>query len=99
MAQFISDHSMIIPAQNQVSCKLEDESVILNLNTGVYYGLDPIGARIWHLIQEPKTLLEIQDILLSEYEVEADTCRNDLVTLIQEMAEQKLVEVTNGTDS
>jgi hypothetical protein len=87
---------MILPAKNQISCELGDEHVILNLDTGIYYGLDAIGARVWDIIQEPKTVVEILDILLTEYEVEVDTCRNDLLALMQEMAAQKLIEVMDG---
>ena len=48
---------------------LVDEAAILNLKTGIYYGLDPVGARIWNLIQTPRQLKEILETLLNEYDV------------------------------
>lgn len=44
--------------------------IILDLKGGAYYGLDAVGASVWSLIQEPKTLGEIRNVILEEYEVE-----------------------------
>jgi hypothetical protein len=59
----------------------------------VYYGLDAVGARIWSLIQEPRTVNEIRDILLEEYEVEPERCERDLLALLQKLADEGLIEV------
>lgn len=79
--------------QDQVSTSLEDEAVILNLKDGVYYGLDPVGARIWELVQQPQSAGAIRDILLKEYEVAPDRCEQDLLRLLQELAARGLIEV------
>lgn len=99
MEYVISDHAIIVSAPNQIACDLDDEKVILNLDSGVYFGLDAIGAHIWHLIQEPKSVAEIQNLLLAEYDVNRETCRRDLLALLRDMAAQKLIEVRDGTDS
>jgi hypothetical protein len=54
----------IVASQEQVSCKLDREAAILNLRNGAYNGLDPVGARIWNLLQQPRTLDELRDILI-----------------------------------
>jgi hypothetical protein len=87
------DTSVVAASGNQISSNLSDEFVILNLKTGVYYGLDKVGARVWTLIQEPKTLVEIRDVILDEYEVEPERCANDLQVLLQDMAAKGLIEV------
>ena len=66
---------------------------ILDLKAGVYYGLDAVGARIWSLIQEPRTVNEIRDILLEEYEVEPERCERDLLELLQRLADEGIIEV------
>jgi hypothetical protein len=83
----------IVCAKQQVSCDLAGEAAILNLQSGVYFGLDPVGARIWKLIQEPKTLDELRDTLLSEYDVEETRLDADLARLLGEMAKSGLVEI------
>lgn len=91
----ISKRSTIVAAQSQVSCDLADEVVILTLETGMYYGLDTVGARIWHLIQEPRTVPELCDAIVQEYEVEPGRCERDLLALLQAFAANGLIEVTD----
>lgn len=93
----ISEWSIIVAASDQVSCNLAGEAVILNLKNGVYYGLDPIGARIWDLIQEPMTVNEIRDVILKEHDVEPDRCERELLALLQELATVGLIEVRDDT--
>jgi hypothetical protein len=95
----ISTSSVVVAAQDQVSSDLGEEVVILHLKNGVYYGLDEVGARIWNLIQEPKAVNEIRDVLLDEYEVEPESCERDLLALLEELAVENLVKVRDGTDS
>jgi len=65
----------------------------------MYYGLNAVGARVWELVQEPKTVTEIRDTLLSEYEVEPNRCEQDLLALLQELAGKGLVKIDNGQDA
>lgn len=89
----ILDYSIVVAAKEQVSCDLAGEAVILNLKNGVYCGLDPVGARTWNLIQEPRAVHDIRDILLQEYDVEPERCEQDLLALLQQLADEGLVEV------
>ncbi len=95
----VSGGSTVVSAKDQASSDLGGEVAILDLKAGVYYGLDAVGARIWSLIQEPRTIEEIRDILVSEYEVESDRCESDLITLVQRLAEEGLVEVRDETST
>ena len=69
MKNHILKTSIVATAKDQVWCELAGEAVILNLKSGVYYGLSPVGARVWSLIQEPKIVSAVLDMLLEEYEV------------------------------
>jgi hypothetical protein len=89
----LSDECRIVVATDQVSCDLAGEAAILNLNNGVYYGLNAVGARIWNLIQTPRTFAEIRTVLLSEYNVDATQLEQDMARLFQELSEQNLVKV------
>jgi hypothetical protein len=92
----IHDGAVVFAVKDQVSTSLEEEAVILNLKDGVYYGLNPVGARIWDLLQEPRTVREILNILLEEYEVEPQRCGQDLLNLLKELAAKKLIEVKDA---
>jgi hypothetical protein len=68
-----------------------DETVILDLASGTYFGLDPVGARIWQMIGEGKTLAEICETMLEEYEVEREQLETDVLRLTGELLERGLV--------
>jgi hypothetical protein len=93
----LSTSSSVVAAKDQVSSDLGGEVAILDLKAGTYYGLDTVGARIWGLIQEPRTVREIRDVLVSEYEVEPGRCESDLIALLQRLADEGLIEVRDGT--
>lgn len=80
-------------AQDQVSADLGGETAILNLTTGVYYGLDAVGNWIWQQIQEPTTLQEVLDRLLAEFDVDPARARQDLIRLLGELDREGLVEL------
>jgi coenzyme PQQ synthesis protein D (PqqD) len=92
----LSVHSIVIAASEQVSCPLGDESAILNLKNTVYYGLNPVGARVWSLLQRPRKISELRDALLEEYEVDADSCERDLLELLQKMRTEGLIEIVKS---
>ena len=85
--------SIVSAAREQVSSELAGEIVILNLNAGVYHGLEGTGARVWQLIQQPRKVGEIRDLLVEEYDVEADRCERDLLELLEDLAHHGLLEI------
>jgi hypothetical protein len=79
---------------HQVSSQLGDSTVILHLDDSVYYGLDPVGTRIWHLLQEPRLVAEIRDRIVEEYDVDAERCERDLLALLRDLADRRLIAVS-----
>lgn len=87
--------SMISVIQGQISSNLADEAVILNLESGIYYGLNEVGARVWQLLQTPQSFSAIKERLLAEYEVDTETCEQDLVAILQDLQDAKLIEIAH----
>src|SRR5207245_5128388 len=85
--------SLVVAARDQVSCDVGGEAAILQLASGVYYSVDAVGSRIWALLHNPRSVREIRDTLLAEYDVPAARCERDLLGLLQALAPQQLVEV------
>ena len=81
---------VIIPA-HVMARTVGEETVILDVATGTYFGLDTVGARIWELMAEERTLAEICDLMLEEYEVSRDELEGDLKRLAQDLADQGLI--------
>jgi hypothetical protein len=93
----ISDRSVVMAAKDQVSCDLAGEAAILSIKNGVYYGLDPVGARIWSLVQEPRAVAEIRNTIIGEYDVEPERCTRDLFGLLEKLLAEGLIEVKDGS--
>jgi Coenzyme PQQ synthesis protein D (PqqD) len=83
----------VVAARDQVSCDLEGEAVILGLGNGVYYGLNPVGASVWKLLEQPRTVAELRDAVVAEYEVDAPRAEADLLRLLGDLAANGLVEL------
>jgi hypothetical protein len=92
----LSIGSIVTASPDQVSCPLGEESAILNVRSTVYYGLNPVGARIWSLLQQPKSVQEVRDALVDEYEVEIENCERDLLDLLEKMRAEGLIQVRNA---
>lgn len=91
----LSLDSVVTVSSQQVSCDMAGEAVILSLRDGVYYGLDPIAARIWQLLQEGGSIRSVRDTLLEEYEgVDEDRCTRELTALLERLRACALVEIT-----
>jgi hypothetical protein len=89
----ISERSTIVVTKDQVSADLSGEAAILNLKTSTYFGLNTVGASIWKLVREPKTVSQIRDAIIQEYDVEPDRCEHDILELLQELSKHGLIEI------
>jgi hypothetical protein len=96
MSQTISLASRVRIPDGVLSRLLQNELVLLNLDTGVYCGLDPVGTRIWQLIQaQPSRPLQmIVDTLVEEYDVDEERCIRDLLSLVARLEENKLIAIS-----
>jgi hypothetical protein len=89
----LSASTIVVAAGGQVSCPLGDEAAILTVQRSMYYGLDPVGARVWTLIQQPRSIGDLRDTIVSEYDVEAERCEQDLLEFLEKMRGEGLIEV------
>src|SRR2546429_1590894 len=90
--------SVVVAAPDQVSADLAGEAVILNLQTGKYYGLARVAARIWELLKTPTRVANIRDTIVHEFEVAPERCERDLFNFLQQLADQELIEIKDGID-
>jgi hypothetical protein len=70
-----------------------DETIILDLASGTYYGLDPVGARMWQLMSEGNSLNSVCDSMLGEYEVTREALEGDIRRLTEELQAKGLVSL------
>jgi hypothetical protein len=87
-------NTKVVASRDQVSCKLGVEAAILNLKNGTYYGLDPVGARVWDLVQEPRTVSDLRELLIAEYDVDPVRLESDIRDLLRQLADNQLLEIS-----
>lgn len=83
---------VLIP-ENVMFRELEGESVILDLDSESYFGLDTVGTRMWQLLTEGESIQHAYDVLLAEFDVDVETLRRDLEDLLDELTSKGLLEI------
>ena len=83
--------SNLTPSDQAIESSVGDETVLLNLENGTYYGLDPVGTRIWELLKEGHSTAEICRLLGAKYEVEQVTIENDVRNFLADLKEHGIV--------
>ena len=90
-----SSSKFTIPPQ-VISRTVGEETVILELESGTYFGLDPVGARVWELMGEGRTFGQLCDIVMQEYEVSRERLEEDVTALVQQLADRRLVTLSDS---
>jgi hypothetical protein len=96
MSLLLSTKTIVVATTEQVSCAVGEESVILGLQNSVYYGVNPVGASIWKLLQRQRSVAELRDAVLEEYDVEKERCERDLLDLLEKMQAEGLINVVGS---
>jgi len=92
----ISMQTIVVAVADQVSCRLDEETVLLELRNGNYYGLNSVGTVIWEMIQQPKSVEAVCSAIQEQYSVDSETCSRDVLRVIQELRGAGLVEFRQG---
>lgn len=87
--------AILVPEHILYRGDLDGEAVLLNLSTGVYYGLDQVGASMWERVTHHGRVGPAIDELLATYEVTREQLEADLLKLIDELTDQGLLEIAD----
>lgn len=74
--------------------EVDGEAVILDMKNGTYFGLDPVGTRVWQLLIEHARLEAVFSALAAEFDVDPDTLRADLLDLVAALEGKQLLRQT-----
>jgi len=75
--------------------ELDAESVLLNLNSEQYFGLDDVGTSILNALNQCHSIQDAFEKVLEEYDVDPDTLKRDMTDLIRKLLKQGLLETVN----
>ena len=73
--------------------QVDDDLVMMDIKSGNYFGINPVGAEIWNKMEEPITVQGIINQLLAEYDIDEETCRKETLTFIQQTLERGFLKV------
>lgn len=91
-ATALTTDSMVAAVPGQVSVDLEDETIILELDSGIYYGLNQTGAFIWQQLQAATSVGAICQALLEQYDVGPEQAVQSVLNLLHELLAYQLIE-------
>lgn len=83
---------------SQVSSEVDGETMMMSIEQGKYYSLDEIGSLIWSYMEEPNKVSDMLDMLLERYDVDRETCKRDLLALLNDLGKQGLIEIDDNQD-
>jgi hypothetical protein len=95
-AMTISFSDRVTVPDDVLISNLQDESVVLNLESERYYGLDDVGTRFLSILTTSESIEAAYDRLREEYEVDPQVLRKDLLALVEKLIEQGLIEISQG---
>ena len=75
-----------------VQSKIDDETVMMDTDSGFYFGLNAVASVIWELLKEEHTLEQLVDKLMMEYTVSREQCLRETTQLLQQMLEHEVID-------
>ncbi|HEA67327.1 MAG TPA: PqqD family protein [Desulfobacterales bacterium] len=89
----LSDTTKVSVSDHTLTQNVRGETVMLNLDSECYFGLDKVGTRMWTVLCETESIQKAYETLKDRYDVAADVLRSDLVDFVEKMAGHGLLEL------
>jgi hypothetical protein len=86
--------AIAVVSTEQVSTTLGGEVVILGLQDSVYYGLEEVGTLLWSLLQTPRSVADLVEAVVAEYDVDPAAAVDDVRALLNDLASRRLVAIS-----
>ncbi|CAN5380773.1 hypothetical protein BH10PSE12_BH10PSE12_34750 [soil metagenome] len=91
----LASASVISANKNVVACELEGDSVLLDIDSSRYFKLNSVGTHVWNALDVPRTVADLQSLILNSFEVDPERCAQDLDSLLGNLSKSGLVEIRN----
>lgn len=87
----LSLDTVIVRRDDIPTTDIDGELGMMSIEKGKYFTLDEVGTRIWALLETPNTVNKMVDVLMTEYDVDFETCANDVMELVEKLLQEDLV--------
>ncbi len=91
----LSTSTLLQRNPDMVAANLDGDLVMMNEKLGRYYGISGVGARAWELLETPASIDDLVSAICKEYEIDADTCQQDIIRFAQDLMKVDLIEPVN----
>jgi hypothetical protein len=89
----ITASTTLVATPDLLTAEFGAEVIVLNLQDGIYYGLDDVGARVWTLLQSPVSVANVIEAVLLDYDVNPADCERDIRLLVDDLVAHGLVQI------
>lgn len=93
MARPFTDPSTVVARTEVLTAEVADEAVLLDTDAGHYYGTNPVGTLVIDELEAPRTVGDLREAILEAFDVDAETCTEDLATFLADLHEAGLIEI------
>jgi|GEM_PF-178386 hypothetical protein len=76
-----------------VSSRIDGDTVMMSIDNGEYYGLNPIGTKIWEIIETPVAVSQLISRLLGEFDVSPEECQADTMEFLNQLYAKNLLYI------
>jgi len=88
----ITLQSIVARTPDVVGSRIEDRMALMSIRNGAYYGMDPVGSRVWDLLAQSVRVSDVCERLLGEFEVDRATCERQVLAFVQQLADAGLLD-------
>lgn len=89
----INIDSTVSQIEDIVASDIDNEKVMMSIEKGQYFGLEPVGSRIWEMIESPVTVSDLIKTLLGQFDVDRETCEQDVLAFLGELDDAGIIQV------
>lgn len=89
----VNYRSTVVRVENLLSAELDDETILMSIDRGHFYGMGRTARRIWQLVAKPQKVADLIDLLAEEYQVSSSVCGPDVLEYLQVLHREQLIAV------
>jgi hypothetical protein len=87
----IGPETLVTRSEEPVAVEVDRTVVMMSVDQGMYFGLEGVGPRVWSLLEQPRSVRQLCEALISEFEVAPDVCRHEVGNFLEDLRRAQLV--------
>ncbi len=91
--KIITAESRISQNKDILASNIDEEKVMMSVEKGLYYGLNPVGSQLWDLLEKNITVSSLIDAVLLKYDVDREDCERDVLEFLADLYKKGILHV------